>query len=260
MIKQQKIDTTAILAKTKEPVKRIQIGMVIKAKINDNEWGAGPITGYDAETVTFEAGGIAETVKRNQVFKCPKAEYEAYEAALSVPGTAEVEKATKATKATKAKKTEDEDESEDEENSGGSVVNSKYKQIYAERGNSRHCGDWLAEKLADIFGTDGLDLPGFLWLCEQNGVDVNQPWAKVTGNGSAGRIRMNGRQKLEIALLHNKGVLHSEGGNSKAPASFMDALRAKHPKHADGGKKVEAEIAAKTVKKSAKKATKKAKK
>ena len=87
----------------------------------------------------------------------------------------------------------------------GDVVQSKYHTLYKERGNSRHCGDWLALSLDGSFDNgQGFDADAYAEFLTANGVELVGKWAALPTSGQAGwqgRYRMNGRQKLQRRVL-----------------------------------------------------------
>lgn len=119
---------------------------------------------------------------------------------------------------------------DDEERAPASVVPDIYRQIYAERGNADHCGDWLALTFENAFVKyDGsFDLDAFLNVCYLNGVEGGK-WSCATGRGANGRIRMNGRQKLEVRVAFNGHVV-MPGFTLEVPAQVLYGLRDKHAK------------------------------
>lgn len=125
------------------------------------------------------------------------------------------------------------DNAGEEETPGGSVVNSKYRAIYAERGHPTHCGDWLATTLNNLClvgKTTDLDL--FEAICTENGVDLSK-YNRTTG-GWQGRLRMTGRNLLAKRVYLAGGVLKMPEGHDpdsyRAPADWMEAQRFKMPK------------------------------
>lgn len=86
---------------------------------------------------------------------------------------------------------------EEDKTSSGSVVSSKYKAIYAERGDITTCGDWLATVLNNLVRSKKggkTDIETFELICKANGVDTSK--YKRDGRGWEGRIRMTGRNLL----------------------------------------------------------------
>jgi hypothetical protein len=100
-------------------------------------------------------------------------------------------------------------EEEEPEEKIGSVVKTKYRAIYAERGHPTHCGDELAVKLNNLV-LDGsrCNIEYFKMIMDANNVDMSK--YRTTGNGWQGRYRMTGRNKLAK-------VVHSNGGLLKLP-------------------------------------------
>lgn len=135
----------------------------------------------------------------------------------------------------------DDSEAEADEAPVRVVVAAKYKVEYAARGNANHCGDWLALMLDGMFETvivDG-DKAGSLFNHEQyaaflklNGVEMVGKWADLPSSGQKGwqgRFRMNGRQKLEKAIL-TSGVLRLLDGREVAvDTDWALAMQAKRP-------------------------------
>lgn len=114
----------------------------------------------------------------------------------------------------------------------------KYKNVYAERGNRDHCGDWLATFLKsrkDLVDADGaFDVVAFEALLKENGVDMDGKWAKCLhdenyrSHGWKGRFRMHGRQKLEL-IVARVGHVVINGDTFDAPIEALEALLEKHP-------------------------------
>lgn len=88
-----------------------------------------------------------------------------------------------------------------------SVVDEKYRAIYAERGHPTHCGDDLATLLNNLCLTEksGTDLERFEAICEANGVSLAK--YNRTSNGWQGRLRMTGRNLLARKVWENDGVV-----------------------------------------------------
>lgn len=124
------------------------------------------------------------------------------------------------------------------------VVPEHYKQLYKERGNPNHCGDWLAKWLDGRFLTAGdkkqmFNADAFEMFLRENGVDMDGKWASLPQSGQKGwegRYRMNGRQKLEKRIAHT-GKLVRHGEEIKVPKTVLKELAEKHP--APKPKKVE---------------------
>lgn len=97
------------------------------------------------------------------------------------------------------------DKAEQKGTFGGSVVSSRYRAIYAERGHPTHCGDWLANLLNNMCLTkSGTDIDRFEAICSANGVDMSK-YSKET-RGWQGRFRMTGRNLL-AKRVYVSGVL-----------------------------------------------------
>ncbi len=116
----------------------------------------------------------------------------------------------------------------------GEVVPQKYKDMYAERGNRDHCGDWLAKELEGVFTGEGgtFDADAFTAFLKENGVDFTGKWASLPTSGQkgwVGRYRMNGRQKLERVMAET-GKLTIGGDDVAVPVAYLNALLDKHPK------------------------------
>lgn len=94
----------------------------------------------------------------------------------------------------------------------GSVVKTKYRAIYAERGHPTHCGDELAVKLNNLV-LDGshCNIEYFKMILDANGVDMSK--YNTTNNGWQGRYRMTGRNKLAKVVHSNGGVLKLPNGD-----------------------------------------------
>lgn len=126
------------------------------------------------------------------------------------------------------------DESEEKKN--GTVVNARYREIYRERGNPSHCGDWIAKMLDDAFtvvrdSKIQFDHETFIEFLRANEVDMTGKWAQLPTQNSPGwqgRFRMNGRQKLEKVVAH-RGTMVMGGEAHEVPADDLERLRTKHP-------------------------------
>lgn len=123
----------------------------------------------------------------------------------------------------------------DELPSGGTVVSDKYRNLYKERGNENHCGDWLAEFLDGMFdveieGKKSFDAEAFAHFLVTNGVEMVGKWAALLNsnqNGWKGRFRMNGRQKLEVAVAI-RGTIELGAETIELPEGELEYLRNKH--------------------------------
>ena len=94
----------------------------------------------------------------------------------------------------------------------GSVVKSKFRAIYAERGHPTHCGDELAVRLNQLVITgDKTDIGAFQQIMAVNSVDMSK--YNTTNPGWQGRYRMTGRNKLAK-------VVHANGGLLKLPETW----------------------------------------
>jgi hypothetical protein len=103
---------------------------------------------------------------------------------------------------------------------------------YKEKGDASNCGDWLALTLRDAFitkvkGKKVFDMEGFVDCLRENEVDISGPWAKNRSKGWQGRFRMNGRQKLEIALA-KEGHIVLAGKKMKPTGTFLKAMEKAH--------------------------------
>lgn len=116
----------------------------------------------------------------------------------------------------------------------GSIVPAKYRELYAERGNPNHCGDWIASKLEGVFeGPEGFEVDVFTAFLRTNGVDLTGRWASLPYSGqkgAVGRYRMNGRLKLERRLADTGVLVMSSLGKKdvKLPDDVLGSLRAKY--------------------------------
>lgn len=127
---------------------------------------------------------------------------------------------------------------EDEEEETGSVVSHRYKEEYAARGNPDHCGDELAVLMDGMFvlrdeaGNESFDPKAFLAFLEINNVDVSGKWANTssTSNGWKGRLRMNGRQKLEQIVAETTIVVMPNGNEVAISADQIQVYRDRHRK------------------------------
>ncbi len=113
----------------------------------------------------------------------------------------------------------------------------KYRELYEERGNPDHCGDWLAKELEGRFryekdGEDRFDHEAFTEVLKENGVSLTGKWADLPNSGQhgwPGRYRMTGRLQLEIEVTNN-GVLKIEGESIKPPMDWINEMLEKHNK------------------------------
>lgn len=103
---------------------------------------------------------------------------------------------------------------EEEQEAGGSVVPSRYKEMYAERGDPTTCGDWLALTLNKYChvtkenGKKGTDIDVFMDIAKANQIDPDY-LAKLSMNqtrGWEGRMRMSTRNKLVAVAIEQKGI------------------------------------------------------
>ena len=127
------------------------------------------------------------------------------------------------------------DEQSENEPKGGSVVNEKYRAIYAERGHPEHCGDWLADIFNNFVKTKtGTDIGMVDAIAAANGVD-NSKYDR-TRPGWQGRLRMTTRNLLARVVWLADGVLRIPGTDEegmmeyKAPGDWMANQRFKKPK------------------------------
>lgn len=116
----------------------------------------------------------------------------------------------------------------------GTVVKDTYKALYAERGNPRHCGDWLAGVLENQFNRihDGrreakFDRDLFLDMLELNDINTNAKWAMSTTPGWQGRLRMTGRLQLENLIIKTGKIMLSKNQTVTAPEDFVKHLIAR---------------------------------
>jgi len=132
---------------------------------------------------------------------------------------------------------ESNDADDAEQASGGTVVSQRYRDMYKERGNPDHCGDWLATQLDGAFhhSIDGqlrFDVDAFIEFLRNNAVDMTGRWAQLpTANtpGWQGRFRMNGRQRLEKVVAHRGTIWLPSSGWTDVPEDELQRLRKKHP-------------------------------
>lgn len=120
------------------------------------------------------------------------------------------------------------------------VVPIRYKQLYKERGNPNHCGDWLSIWMDGRFaklvnegeGTKTVfDAVAFEMFLRENGVDMDGKWASLPTSGQKGwegRYRMNGRQRLEKRMAHTGKLFHG-GAEITIDPDFLNTIVAKHP-------------------------------
>ena len=126
---------------------------------------------------------------------------------------------------------------DDEEEETGSVVSHRYKEEYAARGNPDHCGDELAVLmdgqfvLRDEAGNESFDPEAFLAFLSMNNVDTSGKWAQIgAANGWKGRLRMNGRQKLEQIVAETTVVIMPNGNEVTISADQIQVYRDRHRK------------------------------
>ena len=126
---------------------------------------------------------------------------------------------------------------DDEEEEGGSVVSHRYKEEYAARGNPDHCGDELAVLmdgqfvLRDNEGNESFDPKAFLAFLSMNNVDTSGKWAQIdASNGWKGRLRMNGRQKLEQIVVETGLVVMPNNSKVTLSAEQIEVYRERHRK------------------------------
>ena len=127
---------------------------------------------------------------------------------------------------------------EDEEEETGSVVSHRYKEEYAARGNPDNCGDELAVLMDGMFvlrdenGNESFDPKAFLAFLQINNVDTSGKWANTdsTSNGWKGRLRMNGRQKLEQIVAETTIVVMPNGNEITVSADQIQVYRDRHRK------------------------------
>lgn len=133
---------------------------------------------------------------------------------------------------------EKEAEAEEEERVVSSIsVLRRYREVYAERGNPNHCGDWIALQLEGQFVTSDpetgrpvFDHEAFAAMLIENGVDMSGKWADLPNSGTRGwqgRYRMNGRQKLEVVVA-KRGTLLLNGEELVVPKDVLAELRKRH--------------------------------
>lgn len=105
----------------------------------------------------------------------------------------------------------DEIADEDEEDKAtGSVVPSKYKDLYKAEGHANHCGDWMANTLNGlcrviIDGKEAFDSDKLGMIAEANGVDHDK-YRRNQSRGWEGRYRMTVRNVL-AKVVAVKGVM-----------------------------------------------------
>ena len=149
-------------------------------------------------------------------------------------------------------------EEEEEAKVSGSVVPEAYRTQYrAASSNGQTCGDWLAEWLVTETNSKTFSVPDFKAICENNGLDMTKPWARLPESGQqgwVGRYRMNGRQALEKIVAQVGTVTDAIGVKHEVPQSFLDTIRAKHAKWLAKQAKIE-EAALATAGKTADEAT-----
>jgi len=123
-----------------------------------------------------------------------------------------------------------------EAKSGGNVVSARYQQLYKERGNPAHCGDWLAKQLEQQFDKVvdsklSFDWEAFEAMMVANECPMVGKWTKLPESGQkgwVGRYRMNGRLVLE-KIVAARGTLILKGVTIEVPEEELAVLKAKHP-------------------------------
>lgn len=114
-----------------------------------------------------------------------------------------------------------------EEEKVGSVVKTKYRAIYKERGHPAHCGDELAIKLNNLV-LDGnhTNIEYFKMILDANDVDVSK--LNTTSPGWQGRYRMTGRNMLAKRVFAAGGMLKLPSGEYfKMSADWLATQRFK---------------------------------
>lgn len=114
------------------------------------------------------------------------------------------------------------------------VVPTKYRENYALAGDPDTCGDWVAIMLRGKFvsGEGKFDHVAFASFLSANGVELTGKWSVLPSSGQRGwqgRYRMNGRQKLEVALLVS-GQLVDGAETRPLTDSEIEHLLVRHPK------------------------------
>ena len=129
----------------------------------------------------------------------------------------------------------DGDEAEEDERPSSDIINPKYRELYASRGNPLHCGDWLALTLENQFtnGNGKFDRNLFIEFLELNGVNTSKPWAVSTTHGWQGRMRMTARIVLELELAKSGVLIMTPRDKRPVPADFLEHLRKKHQNRLD---------------------------
>jgi hypothetical protein len=224
-----------ILSAKQSFIKRATVGNIVKADVTGaGEWHCGPILSVSKTSIEFhsERDGQPITIVRDEVMKCPRSDYEAVVGLLKQDEDYAIDADEDAKEEVEdaAEQFEDEDELED----GGSVVKPKYRELYRERGNPNHCGDWLALQLDGVFINEDeeFDYRKFLRFLENNDVAITGKWcdlSKLERPGFIGRLRMNGRQKLERALLQTGILTMPNGDQIELSEWFLKGLADKYP-------------------------------
>ncbi len=127
------------------------------------------------------------------------------------------------------------EEEEEKDHSHSFAALARAKEIYRQRGNVNHCGDWIATTLEGQFlvvddGKEVFDYDKFTQMLDDNGVEMTGKWADLPDSGSKGwqgRYRMNGRQRLELRIVET-GFLMLKGETIKPSRAILKELRAKH--------------------------------
>ena len=124
-------------------------------------------------------------------------------------------------------------EEDEDDKATGSVVPTKYKIIYAERGDATNCGDWLASTLKANIPTvakDGklvVDVITLDIVFKLNGVMSEEgKWgrafhdANYRSNGWEGRFSMSGRNVLRKRVADAGYILLAENEKHMAPEEW----------------------------------------
>ena len=111
------------------------------------------------------------------------------------------------------------------------VVPTVYRERYKAAGHPRNNGDDIAMWAADTFtviveGIEAFDVEAFDMMLLENGVELVGPWQAMKDEntrGWQGRYRMNGGQKLRVAVGQNGKLVH-RGETVNLPADYVAAL------------------------------------
>ena len=117
------------------------------------------------------------------------------------------------------------------------VVPHAYRERYRAAGDPDSNGDPIAVWAKGLFteeveGKPTFNVHAFDMMLQENGVELTGPWQDMKDTkqrGWQGRYRMNGGQKLRVAIGRNGKLVHL-GETVKLPKAYLADLVAKHAK------------------------------